>query len=278
MTIAVKLFGSFNGSRVDQFTLRGDGGVEIDLIGYGVAVRDWRVPVAGAMRSVVLGFDTFEDYPAHSPHFGSLAGRVANRISGGGFDLDGKHYALAANEGDNTLHGGPEGLGRQVWSGEVDNAANAVRFSFSSPDGAMGFPGKVDFTATYRLHGHRLKLELTGRPDRRTPVSLVQHQYFNLGTGPDVLDHVFQLNANAFTEKIKGYILANKIEEAIAVFVHSDVDWLKGTLKDPPRPKKDELKVLELRLQKWQSKLSRAENAIRKLNRKIAYRRKKLEV
>jgi len=69
-----------------------------------------------------------------------------------------------------------------------------------------------------------------------------------------------------------------QIEEAIAVFVHSDVDWLKGTLKDPPRPKKDELKVLELRLQKWQSKLSRAENAIRKLNRKIAYRRKKLEV
>src|SRR5690606_41265231 len=27
-----------------------------------------------------------------------------------------------------------------------------------------------------------------------------QHQYFNLGTGPDVLDHRYQINANAFTE------------------------------------------------------------------------------
>src|SRR5947209_7444535 len=98
MTIAIKPFGSHNGSRVDQFTLRGDNGVEVDLIGYGVAVRDWRVPVAGGMRSVVLGFDNFEDYPAHSPHFGSLAGRVANRIGGGGFTLDGKYYALATNE------------------------------------------------------------------------------------------------------------------------------------------------------------------------------------
>ena len=200
MTITIREFGSFNGSCVDQFTLKSDTGVEVDIIGYGVVVRDWRVPVAGGMRSVVLGFDNFADYAAHSPHFGSLAGRVANRTSGGGFTLDGRRYALAANEGGNMLHGGPEGLGRQVWAGEVDNAANAVRFSFTSPDGAMGFPGKVDFAATYRLHGNRLKLELTGRPDRRTPISLVQHQYFNLGTSDDVLDHHVTINASARSE------------------------------------------------------------------------------
>ena len=31
--------------------------------------------MAGGERSVVLGFDSFDAYPAHSPHFGSLAGR-----------------------------------------------------------------------------------------------------------------------------------------------------------------------------------------------------------
>jgi hypothetical protein len=69
----------------------------------------------------------------------------------------------------------------------------------------------------------------------------------------------------------------SQIEEAIAVFVYADVDWLKGTLKAQPKAKSDPQKVLELRLEKWQAKLSRAENAIRKINRKINYYRRKRE-
>jgi aldose 1-epimerase len=201
MAITTRAFGAYNGRRVDAFTLTSDTGVVVDIIGYGVVVRDWQVPVgSGLARSVVLGFEEFDAYPAHSPHFGSLAGRVANRISGGRFELDGRSYELERNEGGNTLHGGPNGLGRQVWDGEVDSAQNAVRFRFTSPDGAAGFPGTVEFTATYRLHRNRLKLELTGKPDRRTPISLVQHQYFNLGSGPDVLDHHVTINASARSE------------------------------------------------------------------------------
>ncbi len=200
MTIAVSTFGEHAGKRVDQFRLVSDTGVEVDLIGYGVVVRDWRVPVAGTPRSVVLGFDTFDAYPAHSPHLGSLAGRVANRIKNASFDLDGKTYNLPANAGSLQLHGGEQGLGRQVWDGEVDEANTAVRFTHFSPDGAMGYPGNVNFTATYRLKGHRLLLELTATTDRATPISLVQHQYFNLGTSTDVLDHTIQVNSSAYTQ------------------------------------------------------------------------------
>jgi aldose 1-epimerase len=200
MAISVAQFGDHKGKRVDQFTLRSDTGAEVDIVGYGVAVHDWRVPVAGGKRSVVLGFDTFEHYPAHSPHFGSLAGRVANRISGASFSVDGKEYRLPANEGTSQLHGGPEGLGLQVWDGETDEAANAVRFTHFSPDGAMGYPGNVSFSAVYTLKGNRLRLELSASTDRKTPISLVQHQYFNLGTNDTVLDHVYQINAGAFTE------------------------------------------------------------------------------
>ncbi|MHB1111558.1 MAG: aldose epimerase family protein, partial [Devosia sp.] len=200
MTIAVGKLGDFEGKRVDQFTLRSESGVEIDLITYGVAVRDWRVPVQGELRTVVLGFDNFPAYEMHSPHLGSLAGRVANRIGGASFEIDGKTYKLPANERTHSLHGGPEGLGRIVWSAEPDEAANAVLFTHLSPDGAMGYPGNVAFKAVYSLKGNRLRLDLSATTDRKTPISLVQHQYFNLGTGPDVLDHKFQINANAFTE------------------------------------------------------------------------------
>jgi aldose 1-epimerase len=144
--------------------------------------------------------DSFAPYPEHSPHFGSLAGRVANRIKGAEFELEGKTYKLPANAGDLMLHGGEEGLGRQVWDGQVDEANNAVRFTHHSPNGAMGFPGNVNFSATYSLRGNRLRLELSATTDQATPISLVQHQYFNLGTTDDVLDHTIQVNSSAYTE------------------------------------------------------------------------------
>jgi aldose 1-epimerase len=211
MTISVRAFGEFQGRRVDQFSLVSDTGVEVDIIGYGVAVRDWRVPVPGGLRSVVLGFEEFAHYPAHSPYFGSLAGRVANRIRGASFVLDGQEYRLPANESGTTLHGGPNGLGRQVWSGEIDRKTDAVRFSLSSPDGDEGFPGKVEFTATYSLVGNALRLELEAEPDRPTPISLVQHQYFNLGSGPDILDHVYSFQSGAFTENDDSLIPTGRI-------------------------------------------------------------------
>ncbi|MDB5539849.1 MAG: galactose-epimerase [Devosia sp.] len=200
MSVAVEEFGSFKGERVDQFKLRSDTGVEVDLISWGVLVRDWRVPVAGGMRSVVLGFDQFESYPAASPYFGSLAGRVANRIRNGTFTLDGETYTVTPNFLGHALHGGPEGIGRLVWDGEADSANTSVRFTLDSPDGAMGFPGNVRFTATYTLIGHRLRLDITAKADRRTPINVVQHQYFNLGTGADVLDHSYRIPASAYTE------------------------------------------------------------------------------
>ena len=200
MAITVEKFGEFEGKRVDQFRLRSDSGVEVDIINYGVAVRDWRVPVRGGLRSVVLGFDNFPAYESHSPHLGSIAGRVANRIGGASFEIDGRIYKLPANERTHMLHGGPEGLGRIVWSAEPDEAGNAVRFTHLSPDGAMGFPGNVQFSVTYTLRDNRLRLEMQASTDQKTPISLVQHQYFNLGTGPDVLDHLFEIHASAFTE------------------------------------------------------------------------------
>jgi len=200
MSVSVEEFGSFEGKRVEQFKLRSDTGVEVDIISWGVLVRDWRVPVAGGLRSVVLGFDNFESYPAHSPYFGSLAGRVANRIKNGTFVIDGQSYKVPGNFMGHSLHGGPEGIGRLVWDGEADDANNAVRFTLDSPDGAMGFPGNVKFTATYTLSGNRLRLDIIAKADRRTPINVVQHQYFNLGTGPDVLDHTYKVAASAYTE------------------------------------------------------------------------------
>ena len=38
-------------------------------------------------------------------YFGALVGRIANRIGGAQFTLNGTNYKLVANDGKNMLHG-----------------------------------------------------------------------------------------------------------------------------------------------------------------------------
>jgi len=46
----------------------------------------------------------------NNPYFGAVIGRVANRIGGAKFTLNGIQYNLTQNEGSNQLHGGLRGF------------------------------------------------------------------------------------------------------------------------------------------------------------------------
>ena len=80
------------------------------------------------------------------PYFGSIVGRVANRIAKGKFTLDGKEYTLATNNGPNHLHGGKEGLrqeGLEAASRSWPRPGRASKFTYTSPDGEEGYPGNL---------------------------------------------------------------------------------------------------------------------------------------
>jgi aldose 1-epimerase len=200
VAITINRIGDFRGKPVQEAVLESTTGARVAVMNWGLVVRDWQVPAGGSLRSVALGFDSFAPYPEHSPYFGAVVGRVANRIRNARFALGGKTYDLPANEGPNQLHGGPDGLGRQVWDMEADSEGNALKFTYQSPDGEMGFPGNVRFEVLYTLTGNRLRMDLYGLPDEPTPISMVQHHYFNLGTTDTVLDHMVHLpEAVAYT-------------------------------------------------------------------------------
>ena len=96
----------------------------------------------------MLGFEHFDDYPAHSPYMGAIAGRYANRIAGGRFTIAGKHYQGDTNFlGKHTLHGGAKGFGKRVWDVAL-HGDDFVTLTLHSPDGDMGFPG------AHRRHLH----------------------------------------------------------------------------------------------------------------------------
>jgi aldose 1-epimerase len=139
---------------------------------------------------------------AANAYFGATVGRFANRIANAKFTLDGKTYQLAANDGPNTLHGGRRGLDKVVWEGKPTPNGNGVEFTYSSPDGEEGFPGKLDIKVTYTLSDkNELRIEFEATTDKATPVNLANHSYFNLaGHGaPTINDHEVKLYANSYT-------------------------------------------------------------------------------
>jgi aldose 1-epimerase len=194
-----------DGKQVDRYTLRNASGLSVALITFGATVTELYVPDRqGNLDDIVLGFDHLGQYETQSPYFGCIVGRVAFRIPGGRFELDGKTYPLERNRGEHHLHGGTKGFSWVVWRAEPleTQEGPAVRFTYHSPDGDQGYPGNLDVTVVYTLtHRNELKIDYTATTDRPTPVNLTHHGYFNLagaGSG-NVLDHVVQLDADHYT-------------------------------------------------------------------------------
>ena len=114
--MSVHTFGHIDDSPVVQIEIASKAGAQAKILSWGAVLRDLVVPTASGPQRVTLGLNSIEDYLAHSPSFGAVPGRFANRIANGRFTLDGVAYQLARKPGDkHTLHGGPKGFGKRVW-------------------------------------------------------------------------------------------------------------------------------------------------------------------
>ncbi len=196
-----------DGLPVDRYTLRNGRGMTVRLLTYGAAVSELFVPDReGRAADVVLGFEQLasSEDAAQTPYFGATVGRVAFRITGGQFALDGKPYRLTLNVPPHHLHGGVRGFSRAVWNAEATAAADspAVRFSLVSPDGDQGYPGQLKASVLYTLtQQNELRIDYSATAGQPTPVNLTHHSYFNLagaGSG-DILGHTLQLAASHYT-------------------------------------------------------------------------------
>ncbi|KAI8541625.1 hypothetical protein RHMOL_Rhmol08G0076500 [Rhododendron molle] len=95
----------------------------------------------GKLEDIVLGYDSAMDYLNDTTYFGATVGRVANRIGGAQFTLNGIHYKLDPNDGKNTLHGGSKGYGRVVWKVRKyhnEGPSPYITFGYHSYDGEEG--------------------------------------------------------------------------------------------------------------------------------------------
>lgn len=193
-----------DGTAVDRITLQG-GGLTMQVLTYGAVVQDLRL--AGHAAPLVLGFDSFAPYLTHSPYFGAIAGRCANRIRDGHLEIDGQTFQLDRNFQDtHTLHGGAISMGKRVWT-ITDQSPDSVTLALHLADGEMGFPGNMDVTARYVLLPDGVfDITMTAETDAPTLCNLAHHSYFTLSGEPTISDHLLEVAAESFLEVDAGMI------------------------------------------------------------------------
>ena len=192
-----------SGETVFRVEIKG-GGLTAKIITWGAVIQDLRLD--GHDAPLLLGFDDFDSYPAHSSYFGATPGRCANRIGGGKFTLDGKNYQLDLNEkGVTHLHGGKDNIAKRNWT-IVEHDVDRVVLKIVDPDGRGGYPGNCTIQATYWVHGNgEFSVTYESTSDQPTIANVCQHAYFNLDGRDDALGHDIMIAAD-------GYLVTNELQ------------------------------------------------------------------
>lgn len=188
-----------DGRAVKRFTLTNAQRTRVVLAEYGaLLVSVETADREGRVGHVTLSYRSLDEALAGGV-FGSVIGRFANRIGGGGFEIDGKRFDLESVNADGVhIHGGKTGFHRQLWKGETrtDSGGAKVVFSLASDDGHEGYPGNVDVSVTYTLtEDNVLRLDYTGSTDAPTHLNLTNHVYFNLAGSGDIRGHVLEMKS-----------------------------------------------------------------------------------
>lgn len=181
---AVKISQRKFGESAVLYSLTNDLGTTMNVTDLGARIVDLIVPINGEQRNIILGFDSAEEYLEKDMYFGATIGRVAGRIKKGLFTIEDQNYSLPVDrENGNILHGGPNSFEAKIWSAKIEESDDKVSvvFSYISPDGENGFPGKLEAVVTYSLtNKNEWIIDYQAVTDQPTLYNPTNHVYFNL--------------------------------------------------------------------------------------------------
>jgi len=230
MSITKRIFDILpDGKVIDIYKLTGKGDAYVEILTYGGIIRSIVVPDKfGNMGDVLVGFESHKDYlETADAYYGALIGRVANRIAGASFELNGTTYDVAKNDGQNHLHGGFIGFNSKIWNAKIVD--DSLELSIISEDGEENYPGRLEVTVVYKFsRNNTLSIIYNAVSDKDTVVNMTNHAYFNL-SGHDfgsIYDHTFQLDADTYTVSDKYCTPTGEIAK------------VEGTLMDFRTPKR----------------------------------------
>ena len=142
--MSMHVFGDVDGVPVVEVTIASKAGAVAKILSWGAVLRDLVVPTSKGPQRVTLGLNSLPDYQAHSPSFGAVPGRFANRIANGSFTLDGTVLFSRSQARRKTYAARrPAGFGKRFWQLSAHDSSS-VTLTLHSPDGDGGFPGDLD--------------------------------------------------------------------------------------------------------------------------------------
>ncbi len=190
------------GEDVYKYVIKNENGMQVTFTDLGAAVTS--IQVMDKMQKayeVALSYDDPLLYEKETTYFGAIVAPYANRIADAKYEIDGVCYTLDANNFENNLHSGKEGLAKKIWQ-VTEHSENRIVFAFSVKDMEFGFPGNVAYQVTYEItQKNELVISYCAETDKKTPINMTNHTYFNLNgaISGSVENHTLWIKADAFT-------------------------------------------------------------------------------
>ena len=239
MNCKKELFGTYKDQEVYSFVFSNDNGFIVECISYGATLKAIYFPCLQSNienKSVVLGYNTLNDYLKDVYFLGSSIGRTSGRIGKAKFELDNKIYNIDQNDGNNNLHGGKNGFHSLIWDGQIiNNNKTGVKFSKIVKSDRDMFPGNMNVEITYLLNNdNELEIIFKGVSDQSTLFNPTSHAYFNLDFNQDdgILKHYLTINADKYLETDKNLIpTGNKIDVKMSAYDFTEERLIGDSLK-----------------------------------------------
>ncbi|WP_054664011.1 hypothetical protein [Lacticaseibacillus camelliae] len=187
MTLTLRKYGERDGEFLYEYVLTNHNGMRVTLMNFGATLEKVEVPSGDHLVDVILSLKKPEDYAAERNLLGSTVGRIIGRLPGHVWHSGKRLLDLPAGEGPNHIHGGLDGLDRQVWTGTYrsEKSQDTVTFTYLDPDGHNQFPGNVLVTVSYTLaDDNAVTYSINAVTDQMTLFNPSNHVYFALD-GPN---------------------------------------------------------------------------------------------
>lgn len=207
MEITQEVAGTIAGQSVTKYLLTNQQGTRVSVLTWGATLQEFSVVEGDRHQQLVVGESDITAYDHNGYCLCQALGRVAGRIAGAQFDLDGQTVHLEANEGKNAIHGGPHGFRNVNWSGETKKTADtaSVVLTHTVTPAEDRYPGTLTTSITYTLTAeNRLEISFTGTSDADTLFNPTIHTYFNVTDDQHSIDKQWLLLSGNQRLELKG--------------------------------------------------------------------------
>ncbi|ORY58041.1 aldose 1-epimerase [Pseudomassariella vexata] len=171
-----------------RYTISAEG-IKAQFIPYGATLTNLFVKDKnGKDVDIVLGYDDPAYYPKDPGHpvYNAIPGRYVARIGNATYTLDNVTYHTEKNDGTNTLHSGTNNWSFREWNVTAVKSDSITFSILDKSNSSLNMLGDVKAQVTYSVTNGTWKIKMDATsPDRKTPLMLTQHTYFNLDAYKD---------------------------------------------------------------------------------------------